>query len=311
MSAARLAAVTAAVVAASAPAAQACESAANGMPSGRQAAGTGARPPFVIGDSTTILAAPGLGRRGIEADARGCRQFDDGVRTIARRRARGRLGEVAVLALGANGPVSRAQIARARSAIGAGRFLGLVTPRNLASTAAAMRAAARSHPDRVLLLDWAAASAGHPGWFSGDGLHPTPAGAGVFARFVGRGLAPFLRRVTLPASVDAKGVVACGAVRARGRRTRVFVTRGGAMGPAPAEPAPPPQPAPTPPAEAAVSAASPGFTCARARRLARAPRLRPPVRWRWTDVRGRVLGPWTDAWRRWDGAVTVAGVTSR
>src|SRR4051794_39168897 len=47
------------------------------------------RAPLIIGDSTLILAAPTLGRFGIEADAKGCRQFAEGVRILAARRHAG------------------------------------------------------------------------------------------------------------------------------------------------------------------------------------------------------------------------------
>ncbi len=42
------------------------------------------RAPVIIGDSTMILATPYLGRSGIEADARGCRQMSAGIRHLVR-----------------------------------------------------------------------------------------------------------------------------------------------------------------------------------------------------------------------------------
>src|SRR5262249_53875147 len=75
----------------------------------RKAAASGphnGRAPLIIGDSTMIYAAPYLGRHGLEADAHGCRQFTEGVSMLADRRRAGRLPRLAILALGANGPVS-------------------------------------------------------------------------------------------------------------------------------------------------------------------------------------------------------------
>lgn len=238
--------------------------------------------PWLIGDSTAILAAPVLARHGVAADARGCRQFDQGVAMVARRGRRGR-GAV-VLALGANGRVTRAQIARARRVLGRERFLVLVTPRNSPATRATMLAAARAHPDRLLALDWTAFSHGHDGWFAGDGLHVGYAGARAYARFVRAALDPFFaphRALGLPLRRDAEGVVACGRVRAFGRSTAVFVTRG-----------------------------AEGFACALARQRMRGPRLHPAPRWRYYDWRTVGRGPWTDVLARRDGSVVVAGITA-
>ena len=112
-----------------------------------------------------------LARRGLEANAQECRQFDAGVDMLRGRRAAGTLGHLAVLALGANGPVSAGQLDAALRAAARGRVLGLVTPRNLASSANAMRAAAARRPGRILLIDWQRFSAGHDAWFAADGLH--------------------------------------------------------------------------------------------------------------------------------------------
>jgi hypothetical protein len=238
--------------------------------------------PWVIGDSTLILSAPLLGRQGIEADAHGCRQFGEGVSLIAAR-PKHRLGDVAVLALGANGPIDGADIGRARRVLGPHRFLGLVTPRNLSSSAATMRAAAARHPDRVLLIDWAAYSAGHSSWFAGDNLHVNWVGAAAYARYIRERLRPFLAPpgggLGLPSSVDAPGAVACGIEWAYGQRRAVYITRGAARA-----------------------------TCDRARELLRAPRMDPPPLWRYYDWAPTGAGPWTDVLARIDKKVVVAGV---
>lgn len=150
--------------------------------------------PLIVGDSTMLLATPRLGRLGFHADAQGCRQFDAGVAILSARRHAGRLPRVAILALGANGEVGSGQIGRALRITGGRRVLGLVTPRNHAATAAAMRRAARRHPKRVRVFDWARHSAGHSAWFAGDGLHVSHAGARAFARFLHRQARPLLRR---------------------------------------------------------------------------------------------------------------------
>lgn len=187
-----------------------------------EAAARGA--PLVIGDSTLILAAPRLARLGMTADAQGCRQFDQGVAMLSGRRHAHALHPYAVLALGANGTVVTRQIEHALAVVGADRVLGLVTPRNDASSAAAMRRAAGAHPDRVLLIDWARFSAGHDGWFAGDGLHVGYAGAAAYAGFIRRQSDPLMppdpRRLHLHRGTSA--AASCGRVP----RGRVYVVYG-------------------------------------------------------------------------------------
>jgi hypothetical protein len=234
--------------------------------SGHAAAG---RAPLVIGDSTLIFAAPVLGSIGLEADARGCRQFSEGVAMLAARRRAGRLPGVAVMALGANGPIGTSALEAALRVTGRERVLALVTPRNLGSSAGAMRVAAARHPHRVLLVDWARTSAGHGGWFAGDGLHVTNAGARIYARFIRRAVAPFafppVRRLGLPRTT--RGARACDTVRASGRRLRVFVVRG-------------------------------AVACGVARRTARRPLLHPSPGWNCFDWRHTGAGPWRSVLKR-------------
>jgi hypothetical protein len=230
------------------------------------------RPPLIVGDSTMILAAPLLGRRGLSADARGCRQFTAGVAMLARRRARGRLPRLAILALGANGPIARGSVRRAVRIMGRRRILGLVTPRKSPGSAAAMRWAARRFPDRVLLIDWLSFSAGNGGWFAGDGLHVSHTGALAFASLVRRRVDPLvhppLGRLHLP-DEPRRAAKHCGG--------GVHVTHGAER-----------------------------ILCDRARSLARAPRLRPFPGWTFFDLRGVKRRPWRGAWMRRDGRVVVA-----
>lgn len=152
--------------------------------------------PLVVGDSTLLIAADSLAAHGISADAMGCRAFDAGLAILSARRHARSLPRLAVLALGSNGTVTGAQIGRALSITGPKRVLGLVTPVNNASAAAAMHRAARRHPQRVLLIDWARRSAGQGSWFI-DGLHPSYPGARAFAHLIERRLRPTAKRLRL------------------------------------------------------------------------------------------------------------------
>lgn len=241
-------------------------------------------PPWVIGDSTAILATPVLGRLGIEADAQGCRWFSQGTALVARRGSRA--PNAVVLALGANGGATRRDVWRARRVVGKRRFLFLVTPRNYPSARAVYLAAARRQPDRVAAVDWTAHSAGRADWFFGDGLHVNHTGARVWARLIRDELDPFFgpprrgRALGIPEARDAGDVTPCGTTRAYGRRTEVFVTR-----------------------------APDWFSCRLARRAMARPRLHEPRGWRFYDWRTVGKGPWTDVVARVDRSIVLAGIT--
>lgn len=231
------------------------------------------RAPLVVGDSTLIYAAPVLGNLGVEANAKGCRQFPDGVRLLQARRAAGSLPAVVVLALGANGPIPQAWMARALAVLGPRRILLLVTARHSDARNRVLRATARRYPDRVLLVDWVAKSAAHASWFGGDGLHVNQTGAAAFAQVIRRATSRFafppVRRLHVPRHVA--GIQACGSV---GHGRRVFLLRGHA-------------------------------TCGRARALTRAPRTRAPRGWTSFDWRRTHVGSWSWIVERNDHRVVV------
>src|SRR3954469_22107616 len=146
------------------------------------------RPPLAIGDSSMLLALPALSRVGYKANARGCRQFAEGLRILRDARRRHRLPHLVVLALGADASVTAEQIEQAKKILGPKRKLGLVTPRETgggeSNDARVIRHAGRRDPARVKVLDWVRYSAGHSSWFQPDGLHLTFSGAKAFARLL-------------------------------------------------------------------------------------------------------------------------------
>jgi hypothetical protein len=97
-----------------------------------------------------------------------------------------------VIALGADGSVTHGDIEQTLAILGPGRWLVLVTPRELGggsgSDATTVREEAKTHPVRIRLLDWVNYSAGHGNWFQPDGLHLTTAGAQAFTGFLKRAL---------------------------------------------------------------------------------------------------------------------------
>jgi hypothetical protein len=152
----------------------------------------GVLPPLAVGDSTLILSLPTLRHEGISADAQGCRQYAQGLDMLAGLRRQGRLTRVVIVALGANGPVTEANVDRALTILGKTRVLVMVThwkPGHRAGNDTALiRREARRHPGRVVVLDWIVASTRSPGWFQPDGLHLTFPGAAAFGRFLARAI---------------------------------------------------------------------------------------------------------------------------
>jgi len=148
------------------------------------------RPPLAIGDSTMLLALNGLAREGFAANAHGCRQYPEALSLLSSLAHAHLLPRLVVIALGANGEIHDGDVERALQILGGERLLVLLTPRELGGSAGTdaklVRLEGRRHPDRVRVLDWVAYSAGHPGWFEGDGLHLTPTGSAALAHLIGQ-----------------------------------------------------------------------------------------------------------------------------
>jgi len=141
-----------------------------------------------------------------------------------------------------------------------------------------MRRAALRQPHRVLVIDWAAFSRGHGGWFAGDRLHVNHRGARAFAGLVRRRLDPFVgpsRALNVP--TNASGSKACGSVRRAGVWLNVFEVRG-----------------------------TPRIKCVRARELVRRGTLRAIAGWRAYDFQRTSRKPWSDIYVRRDRKVIVA-----
>jgi hypothetical protein len=161
----------------------------------------GGHAPLAIGDSTMLLALPALANEGYRVNAHGCRQIEEGLDLLREERRNGSLPHLVVIALGADASISSAQMAKAFRVAGPKRVLGLVTPLELgggtSGDADVVRAAARRHPKRSVLLDWVAYSAGHGDWFQPDNLHLTFAGANGFAALLRQAL-PYAKAGAMP-----------------------------------------------------------------------------------------------------------------
>ena len=144
------------------------------------------RAPIAIGDSPMLLALADLAQEGYRANARGCRQYPEGLDVIRGLKHQDKLPRLVVIALGSNGVISKGDLREALDLVGKKRILGLVTPREsgggAGSDAQLVRDFAHEHENRIYLLDWVEYSAGHSSWFQPDGLHLTFDGADAMAR---------------------------------------------------------------------------------------------------------------------------------
>ena len=142
-----------------------------------------------VGDSVMLGASSALRHAipSIEVDAVVSRQWDAGVATVGADRDSGRLRPTLVVDLGTNGTVSAAQFdAMVRAAAGT-RRIAVVTvrvPRPWETEVNGVLRAGVSRSRGTVLVDWYAASAGHPEWFAPDGYHLEPAGARALASLV-------------------------------------------------------------------------------------------------------------------------------
>jgi hypothetical protein len=159
------------------------------------------RPPLAIGDSVMLLAIPNLARIGFKVNARGCRQFSEGISVIRHYKHQGRLPHLVVIGLGADWVITRQDIRRTLHILGPKRVLGLIVPREEGGGTSHDADVARSiwhfHRKHIMLLDWVRFSRGRGGWFQPDGLHLTYAGASAYTKLISKSL-PYAKAGEFP-----------------------------------------------------------------------------------------------------------------
>ncbi|HEV3289403.1 MAG TPA: acyltransferase family protein [Streptosporangiaceae bacterium] len=139
-----------------------------------------------IGDSVMLAAAAQLQAAlpGVYIDAQISRQMQGGLTAVRRLAAHGRLRRVVAVGLGTNGTVTGGQIRELLAEIGPDRKLVLVSTyeaRPWEHEVNAAIAAARRYPN-VVMANWHSAIEHRTGLLWGDGVHPRPPGARLYAR---------------------------------------------------------------------------------------------------------------------------------
>jgi len=142
-----------------------------------------------IGDSVMLAAAQELHSvlPGVYIDAQVSRQMAAGLAEVSSLATDGLLRRVVIVGLGTNGTVTSGQIRNLLAEIGPSRKLVLVNtyearPWEHADNSV-IGAAARKYPN-VLLANWHATIAHRTSLLWGDGVHPRPSGARLYAKVV-------------------------------------------------------------------------------------------------------------------------------
>jgi hypothetical protein len=136
-----------------------------------------------------IAAAPALQQRipHLVIDAAIGRQMWQVPAVVRALRQSGRLGNVVVLGIGSNGPVTGRQLKEVLHQVGPTHKLVLVNtyvPLSWEHQVNALMARTARADGRVFLVDWHDAAATHTSLLYSDGVHPMPAGALIYANLV-------------------------------------------------------------------------------------------------------------------------------
>jgi hypothetical protein len=124
---------------------------------------------------------------GIYIDAQVSRQMSEGLMEIQRLAGDSLLRRVVIVGLGTNGTVTRGQIRQLVADLGPRRRLVLVNTYEARpwehEVNSVIAAAARDYPN-VVLANWQATITQHTDLLWGDGVHPRPPGARLYAKVV-------------------------------------------------------------------------------------------------------------------------------
>jgi len=153
-------------------------------PSGRAPKGT----VTAVGDSAMLGAVDALQREIPNLtiiDARGSRQAPEAIGVLRQLRASGELGDVVIVHIGNNGFFAAEQFDEMMGVLSGVRkvlVVNVTVPEDYswAPNNEVLADGVRRYPSRAVLVDWYAASAGHPEYFW-DGIHLTPRGARAYA----------------------------------------------------------------------------------------------------------------------------------
>jgi len=146
---------------------------------------------FAVGDSVMVDAQPYLQQMGISVNAAVSRQFDTGVSIIDQMMSQGTLPRTVIVGLGTNGPISQQDFDGLMHTLRHESRVVVLTVREPRWWQDQVNAVIRAGIRRTKngrIADWFDASANHPEYFAGDGIHLSSAGALAYSHQVANAL---------------------------------------------------------------------------------------------------------------------------
>jgi peptidoglycan/LPS O-acetylase OafA/YrhL len=146
-------------------------------------------PALLIGDSVLLGVSPWIAHsvNVVEVDATVARQAIATQEVVARKAAAGHLQPTTIVNLGNNGTVEESTLRSILSLLKSCKHVVVVNarvPRPWQDDNDALMARVVPTYPNAALADWYSASAGHPEYFSADGVHPNQDGARAYVRVV-------------------------------------------------------------------------------------------------------------------------------
>jgi peptidoglycan/LPS O-acetylase OafA/YrhL len=143
----------------------------------------------VIGDSVMIDVTPHLkdAFEKVDVDAKIGRQFREADEIVQQKKGTGSLGEIVIIELGANGPLSDKKMTALIEQIGTERDVYMITTRVpkpwQQEVNETIKSVAGNHKN-VKVVDWFSFSGSHLEYIGNDGVHLTLTGAEAYAKYL-------------------------------------------------------------------------------------------------------------------------------
>jgi peptidoglycan/LPS O-acetylase OafA/YrhL len=143
----------------------------------------------VIGDSVMIEVTPHLEEtfEKVEVDAKIGRQFREAEEIVQQKKSSGKLGEIVIIELGANGPLPEKKLAKLIEGIGTNHDIYFITTRVPKPWQKEVNDTIKSVAkdfNHVKVVDWFSKSESHPEYIGNDGVHLTLTGAKAYADYL-------------------------------------------------------------------------------------------------------------------------------
>ncbi|WP_338753206.1 acyltransferase family protein [Bacillus sp. FJAT-52991] len=142
-----------------------------------------------IGDSVMLEVAPSLKQKfpDLVVDAKVGRQMSEGIEVVQGMKQQGQLGDVVIIGLGSNGPLSKTQLTEMVESIGPEKEIILINVRVPRPWERQVNSGLKEVSEKfsnVKLVQWYEASQNKPHYFATDGVHLTKEGIEVYSSLI-------------------------------------------------------------------------------------------------------------------------------